>query len=165
MAANRSIKTYDSGSIVYFHHLHVDKVTQRSEDADDEGNYHCAVEGKARRMLILGKCLKLRLDTAVETNRKSGKNECVWYEVKARLGYWVLSLTSKCPPGRETEHWDLGVGVIERGQKTFVNINPVCYPAEIVCHREGQRVGKLDKPRWEYVEKMVMFTPCGGFPT
>ena len=165
MTANRSRRKYDRRSVVYFHHLHIDKVKNLSLSPDDEGNYRCEVEGKARRMLILRRCLRLRLDTAVNTNRPSDKNDCVWYEVKARPGYWVLSLTSKCPPGRENEYLPLGKGVLDKDRPTFVDLKPVCYPSEIVSHGEKQWVQELDEELFKHIEKEIMFRTLGIFRT
>jgi len=156
---------YDRRSVVYFHHLHIDKVKNLSPSPDDEGNYRCEVEGEARRMLILRRRLRLRLDTAVNTNRPSDKNDCVWYEVKARPGFWVLSLTSKCPPSRKNEHLFLGKGVLDTDIPTFVELKPVCYPSEIVSHfEEEEAVQKLDEELFKHVEKEIMFRTLGWYP-
>jgi hypothetical protein len=150
--------------VVYFHHLHVEKANKLSRPPDDEGNDCWEVEGKARRMLILKRCLWWRFDTAVNTNRPSGTNECLWYVVKARPGYLVLSLTSHCPPSRKNEHLCLGKGVLDIGEPTFVELKPVCYPSEIVCHGEGQRVHKLNETLFEHIEKEIMFRNLGWYP-
>ncbi len=164
MTANRSRRIYYRGSVVYFHHLHIDKVSKRSLRPDDEGDFCCEVEGKARRMLILRRCWWLRFDTAVNTNRPSGTNECVSYEIKARPGYWVLSLRSECPQGREKEHLSLEKGVLDIGKPTVVELKPVCYPSEIVAHGETQCVQRFPEWLFEHIEKEIMFRTLGWYP-
>jgi hypothetical protein len=164
MTTNSTRSPYSQRSIVFFNHLHVDKVGNHSPRPDDDGNFCCEVEGKPRRMLILRDCLWLRLDTAVNTERPSGKNDCRWYGVKFRPGYLVLSLRSDFPPNGDKEHLCLGKGVIEKDKRTVVELKPICYPREIVCHRDGQQVKFLDNTRFSHIEKELMLRGLGWSP-
>lgn len=151
--------TYEPGNVVYFHHLHMrpDRV-KHDPYRDKNGRTWCRVEGKARRMLILRRCLRPLFDTARITNEPSGTNQCVWYKVETRgVGYWVLSLSSKAPPQKYLRCPDL----VDRGKVSFVDLAPVCYPAESVCQYPDQRPHAVEERLFGMIIKEIGLRALG----
>lgn len=155
---NDSRRFFRSGEVVYFHHLHTrHDLIEYDLHPDGEGRSWCRVEGKPRPMLILRRCRRLLVDTATSTGEPSGTNQCVWYRVETRIGYWVLSLTSKAPPGPYRYYPNLA----EHGKDSFVALGPVCYPAESVCHRPNQPVPSVENRVFGMIEKEIGLNALG----
>ena len=151
-------RCFRAGEIVYFHHLHTQpKFIEHDPNPDTAGRSWCRVEGKPRPMLILRRCLRLLVDTATNTREPSGTNQCVWYRVETRMGYWVLSLTSKAPPDGHRHCPNL----VEHGKDSFVGLDPLCYPAESVCHGPNQPVRTVEKHTFELIVKVTGFRALG----
>jgi hypothetical protein len=152
------LRFFRPGEVVYFHHLHTrHDLVKHDPHPDADGRSWCRVEGKPRPMLILRRCRRLLVDTARSTDQPSGTNQCVWYRVETRTGYWVLSLTSKAPPGLHGHYPNL----VEHGKDSFVGLEPLCYPAESVCHGPSQPVRTVDDRVFGMIEKAAGLSALG----
>jgi hypothetical protein len=136
---------YQPGDVVYFDHLHCNKRARRASCTDGDGKYNVEVEGKSRRMIIVGRCHRVRVKTARNTGSFSGPNDCVWYEAEAELGYLVLPLQSTRPPVAGEDFLPLEPGLIDEGKPSFVQLRLACYPVNSICHRIHTPVRHLDE--------------------
>lgn len=151
-------RPFRAGEVVYFHHLHAEpRLIKHDSHPDADGRSWCRVEGKPRPMLVLRRCRRLLVDTARSTDEPSGTNQCVWYRVETRMGYWVLSLSSSAPPGPHQHYPNL----VEHGRDSFVGLEPLCYPAESVCHRPNQHVHAVEERLFGMIEKAVGLRALG----
>ena len=149
---------YQRGEVIYVHHLHTNpRLIRHDARADGAGRSWCRVEGKARPMLILRRCRRLIVDTARSTGELSGTNQCVWYRVETRVGYWVLSLSSSAPPGPHRCYPSL----VQRGKDSYVDFEPLCYPAESVCQRPNEQVYTVDERVLGLIEKEIGMRALG----
>jgi hypothetical protein len=130
---------YRRGQVVYFHHLHSDKKPTRELELAEKGNYTIDVEGKSRPMLVLGTMFRAKVEKASNTNQQAGANNCYWYRVEARKGYLVLPITHTYEQG----NLPLDLGLVEPGERSYVELRPFCYPVESICQSSRARVPQL----------------------
>jgi len=69
------------------------------------------------------------------------------------MGYWVLSLTSKAPPDGH-RHWPCP-NLVEHEKDSFAGLDPLCYPAESVCHGPNQPVRTVQDRLFGMIEKEI----------
>lgn len=131
------------GDALYFHHIHIAKPPK-------PGKKSLMVEGKPRRMMVLGKKWWIDLSSIDTAGTPNDPNQPHWYPVRARAGYLVVELRSECPLGRETWYWDAQKNLLPKPQsadapadasqkksavqKTWIGLLPMVYPAECCSH-------------------------------
>lgn len=144
-------RQFRPGELVFIEHLHTEPNRVRHETGSDaKGRTWCKVEGKARRMIILRECWRLIVEDAENTRELSGVNECVWYRVETRRGYWVLSVASTPPRDRGYIRCP---GLIHPSKDSYVTLEPVCYPTDSISHGLHQRVDSIPKEALEAIYK------------
>lgn len=117
------------GQAVYFHFVHLQKAQYCGKSASIDGR-NLEVEGKSRRMLILGKCWWCDVSTIATTGTATGPNGCSVYRAKGRPGYLLVELQTSCPRGLEKWYSEPHIGLLEKGKPTVISYMPTVYPAE-----------------------------------
>lgn len=157
-----SMPKYGRGDIIYFHHIHVDRPIKQSSTMNGDGECRVSVEGKPRRMLVLAKCWCLRLETLREVQEGRDGIQNSRYEMQARPGYVVISLTKQNKSG-EDYYRDLG-HCLDGENRTHADLRPLRYPYELVCHGTTQKVQKLKPQLLDAIEKELVVRGMGWKP-
>ncbi len=144
MSLTVDTKRFSAGHVVYFDHVHND-VPLEVVGSDKHGEYYVRVEGKPRRMLILGCCFRVHLETVKDTKKRRGVGDEIYvYEAKAREGYVVVSLRSRPSPLRQGDFLNLGKGFLkgflDEERETWMSREVYIYDVTNVCH-----TGKAEK--------------------
>jgi hypothetical protein len=141
-------QVFERGQAVHFNHLHNNRPCRIISGPDECGDYLFEIEGKARPMLVLGQRPLVRVGTATNTERPSGRNECTFYEAKGRLGYLVVPVQHQKPPGG----WLKYVSLLGDDEDSYVVLQCLCYPAESVAWKNqspirvgGRRLLEIEK--------------------
>lgn len=155
------------GDALYFHHIHIAKPPRRGIEAKS-----LVVEGKPRRMMVLGKKWWIDLSSIDTADTPNDPHQLHWYPVRARPGYLVVELRSQCPSGREIWYWNAQKNLLPKPQsadtpaddasqkksteqKTWIGLLPMVYPAECCSHNFNARTTLHRK----YVDR-VMHEMC-----
>jgi hypothetical protein len=169
VSAEHNAERYRAGEVVYFHHLHGD-VRAEVQAVDKDGEYCVLVEGKPRRMLILGRCLRVRLETVRDTTKHTGaENQVHVYEAKAREDYAVVCLRSEPNPRDRHKFENFGKGFLtakgprDAERETWISRELYVYAPENACTERWLRIDRKNDRVLQYIKGMVGFKRLGWY--
>lgn len=141
----------------YFVHVHPNKPTKPTSIHNGDSHVRL-IEGKCRRMAIIGKCWWFDYSTVskMPIDEKPAKGDCDYYTATARPGYLVVELRSSCPHGHERMHREPEKDLLEKGKNTVVSYLPLVYPAEAYRHGPFDEIRALDPWLFEQIQNEIV---------
>ena len=153
------------GDALYFHHIHIAKPLRPGIKPKS-----VTVEGKPRRMMVLGKKWWIDLSSIDIADTPNDPNELHWYPVRAKPGYLVVELRSECPSGREAWYWNAQKNLLPKSQssdalkddasqkktaeqRTWIGLLPMVYPAECCSHGRFDELRTIEPKYVDHVMK------------